>query len=77
MISHGVPYRLTTCFTGYVKCLSLYQKKDEHTKKDVFLCRKLKFVSEMDIRKYDVQRVRRGFSLSSDYIFNENNRIDF
>lgn len=35
------------------------------------------FVSEMDIRKYDVQRVRRSFSLSSDYIFNENNRIDF
>ena len=35
------------------------------------------FVSEMDIRKYDVQRVRRSFSLSSDYQFNENNRIDF
>jgi len=35
------------------------------------------FVSEMDIRKYDVQRVRRSFSLSSDYVFNENHRLDF
>lgn len=35
------------------------------------------FVSEMDIRKYDVQRVRRSFSLSSDYVFNDNNRLDF
>nr|WP_297308085.1 TonB-dependent receptor [uncultured Flavobacterium sp.] len=35
------------------------------------------FVSEMDIRKYDVQRVRRSISLSSDYVFNDNNRIDF
>lgn len=35
------------------------------------------FISQMDIRKYDVQRVRRSFSLSSDYVFNENNRMDF
>ncbi len=34
------------------------------------------YITEMDIRKYDVQRVRRSFSLSSDYVFNENNRID-
>jgi len=35
------------------------------------------YVSEMDIRKYDVQRIRRSVSLSSDYAFNENHRIDF
>ena len=35
------------------------------------------YIKQMDIRKYDVQRVRRSFSLSSDYVFNENNRIDF
>ncbi|WP_353165389.1 TonB-dependent receptor [Empedobacter brevis] len=34
------------------------------------------YVSEMDIRKYDVQRVRRSLSLSSDFKFNENHRID-
>lgn len=35
------------------------------------------FVSQMDIRKYDVERVRRSFSIGSDYVFNENNRLDF
>lgn len=35
------------------------------------------YVSQMDIRKYDVERIRRSFSISSDYIFNKNNRIDF
>jgi hypothetical protein len=35
------------------------------------------YLTEMDIRKYDVQRVRRSASLSADYVFNENNRIDF
>lgn len=34
------------------------------------------YLTEMDIRKYDVQRVRRSFSFSSDYVFNENNRLD-
>ncbi len=34
------------------------------------------YVSEMDIRKYDVQRVRRSVSFSSDFKFNENHRID-
>lgn len=35
------------------------------------------YVSQMDVRKYDVQRIRRSVSLSSDYKFNKNNRIDF
>lgn len=35
------------------------------------------FIDRFDIRKYDVQRLRRSISLSSDYVFNENNRIDF
>ncbi|MFV0153838.1 TonB-dependent receptor [Empedobacter falsenii] len=34
------------------------------------------YLSEFQIRKYDIQRVRRSISLSSDYQFNENNRID-
>ena len=35
------------------------------------------YLTEMEIRKYDVQRVRRSASLSADYVFNENHRIDF
>ncbi|MRX47267.1 TonB-dependent receptor [Pedobacter puniceum] len=35
------------------------------------------FVEEHDIRKYDVQRIRRSFSLSSDYKFNAKNNISF
>lgn len=38
---------------------------------------KKSYVSQMDIRKYDVQRIRRSFSFNTDYQFNENNRIDF
>ena len=34
------------------------------------------YVTQMDVRKYDVQRVRRSISFSSDFKFNENNRID-
>lgn len=34
------------------------------------------YVSQMDIRKYDVQRIRRSISFSSDFKFNENNRLD-
>ncbi|MFD2744220.1 MULTISPECIES: TonB-dependent receptor [Sphingobacterium] len=33
-------------------------------------------MSEMDIRKYDVQRIRRSVSLASDYEFNSRNRIE-
>lgn len=33
------------------------------------------YIEELDIRKYDVQRVRRSFSLALDYEINENNRI--
>ncbi|WP_128330954.1 TonB-dependent receptor [Apibacter sp. HY039] len=33
------------------------------------------YVSQFDIRKYDVERVRRSFSSSLDYKFNNNNRI--
>ncbi len=35
------------------------------------------YLTEMDVRKYDIQRIRRSASLSADYIFNENHRIDF
>ncbi|MBE8714711.1 TonB-dependent receptor [Sphingobacterium hungaricum] len=35
------------------------------------------FVEEMDIRKYDVQRIRRSFSLSTDYEINLRNRLEF
>src|SRR5690554_2271910 len=35
------------------------------------------YLSEMDIRKYDVQRIRRSVSLGSDYIIDDNNRLDF
>lgn len=35
------------------------------------------YISEMDIRKYDVQRIRRSVSLGSDYIIDDNNRLDF
>jgi TonB-dependent receptor len=35
------------------------------------------YVEEHDIRKYDVQRIRRSFSLSSDYKFNAKNSINF
>lgn len=35
------------------------------------------YVSQMDIRKYDVQRIRRSASLNLDYEFNINNRITF
>ncbi len=34
------------------------------------------FMSEMDIRKYDVQRIRRSASLATDYEFNSRNRIE-
>lgn len=34
------------------------------------------YVSQMDIRQYDVQRIRRSISFSSDFKFNENNRLD-
>src|SRR5690606_26306206 len=33
------------------------------------------YITEMDTRKYDVQRVRRSVAVSSDYVCNENNRI--
>ncbi|KOS06583.1 TonB-dependent receptor [Flavobacterium akiainvivens] len=33
------------------------------------------YVEEMDIRKYDVQRIRRSAALAMDYKFNENNTI--
>lgn len=35
------------------------------------------YISQMDIRKYDVQRIRRSFSFSTDYAFDKNNHIDF
>ena len=35
------------------------------------------YLTQMDIRKYDIQRIRRSVSVSADYIFNENHRIDF
>lgn len=34
-------------------------------------------LKQMDIRVYDVQRIRRSFSFSTDYKFNQNNRVDF
>ena len=34
------------------------------------------FVEEMEIRKYDVQRIRRSFSLATDYQINSRNRIE-
>lgn len=34
-------------------------------------------MSEMDIRKYDVQRIRRSVSIASDYEFDARNRIEF
>ncbi|HLS94200.1 TonB-dependent receptor [Sphingobacterium allocomposti] len=34
------------------------------------------FVEEMDIRKYDVQRIRRSFSLATDYAFNSRHRLE-
>ncbi|WP_291067696.1 MULTISPECIES: TonB-dependent receptor [unclassified Empedobacter] len=34
------------------------------------------YLSQFQIRKYDIQRVRRSASFSADYKFNENNRID-
>ncbi|MDM1297159.1 TonB-dependent receptor [Empedobacter falsenii] len=34
------------------------------------------YLSQFQIRKYDIQRVRRSASVSADYQFNENNRID-
>lgn len=37
----------------------------------------LVYVEEMDIRKYDVQRVRRSFSGAFDYAFNPQNSISF
>src|SRR5690554_111152 len=33
------------------------------------------YIEELDIRKYDVQRVRRSFSLALDYDINENHRL--
>lgn len=35
------------------------------------------YTDEMDIRRYDVERIRRSISLGSDYIINENHRLDF
>ena len=35
------------------------------------------FMDQMDIRKYDVQRIRRSFSIASDYEFNSRNRLEF
>lgn len=37
----------------------------------------LDYINELDIRKYDVQRIRRSVSLALDYDINENNRIFF
>ncbi len=34
------------------------------------------FVEEMEIRKYDVQRIRRSFSLATDYEINSRNRLE-
>lgn len=34
------------------------------------------YISALDIRKYDIQRIRRSVSISSDYKFNENHRIE-
>lgn len=36
---------------------------------------KLDYIEELDIRKYDVQRIRRSSSLALDYKFNNNNSI--
>lgn len=33
------------------------------------------YISEFDIRKYDVQRIRTSFALALDYEFNDNNKI--
>ncbi len=33
------------------------------------------YIEELDIRKYDVQRIRRSFSLALDYDINENHRL--
>ena len=35
------------------------------------------YLEEMDIRKYDVQRIRRSISLGADYVIDDNNRLDF
>ncbi|MBE8721265.1 TonB-dependent receptor [Sphingobacterium pedocola] len=35
------------------------------------------FVEEMDIRKYDVQRIRRSFSVASDFEINSRNKLEF
>lgn len=35
------------------------------------------YTDEMDIRKYDVQRIRRSISLGSDFVINDNHRLDF
>lgn len=35
----------------------------------------LNYVEELDIRKYDVQRIRRSFSLALDYEINQNHRL--
>lgn len=37
----------------------------------------LDYINELDIRKYDVQRIRRSLSLALDYEINENNRLFF
>lgn len=34
------------------------------------------FLDQMDVRKYDVQRIRRSFSLASDYEINSRNRLE-
>lgn len=37
----------------------------------------LEYINELDIRKYDVQRIRRSVSLALDYEIDENNRLFF
>ena len=37
----------------------------------------LEYINELDIRKYDIQRIRRSFSLALDYKINKNNQLFF
>ncbi|MDO4229997.1 MAG: TonB-dependent receptor [Capnocytophaga sp.] len=37
----------------------------------------LEYISQLDIRKYDIQRIRRSISLAMDYEINENNHLFF
>ena len=38
---------------------------------------KLEYINEFDMRRYDLQRIRRSFSLALDYEIDENNRLFF